>query len=64
RTGKIGLKDFLYNRRVPGITSNRCPSGSDRQSVAHVLLRCRQHHQLWGQELGRLQGRNNLRKLL
>ncbi|EXL89751.1 hypothetical protein FOIG_16964, partial [Fusarium odoratissimum NRRL 54006] len=32
RTEKIGLKDFLYNRRVPGITSNRCPSGSDRQT--------------------------------
>ncbi|PCD20294.1 hypothetical protein AU210_015951 [Fusarium oxysporum f. sp. radicis-cucumerinum] len=64
RTEKIGLKDFLYNRKVPGISSNRCPCGSDRQTVAHVLLRCRQHRQLRDQELGRLQGRNNLRKLL
>ncbi|KAF5669922.1 reverse transcriptase [Fusarium denticulatum] len=64
RTEKIGLNDFLFGRRVPGITSNRCPCGSDRQTVAHVLLRCRRHHQLRDQELGRLQGRNNLRKLL
>ncbi|RYC78566.1 hypothetical protein BFJ63_vAg18561 [Fusarium oxysporum f. sp. narcissi] len=64
RTEKIGLKDFLYNRKVPGISSNRCPCGSDRQTVAHVLLRCRQHRQLRDQELGRLRGRNNLRKLL
>ncbi|KAG7408362.1 hypothetical protein Forpe1208_v012157 [Fusarium oxysporum f. sp. rapae] len=64
RTEKIGLKDFLYNRKVPGISSNRCPCGSDRQTVAHVLLRCRQHRQLRDQELGRLRGRNNLWKLL
>src|SRR6478609_1362749 len=64
RTEKIGLKDFLYNRKVPGISSNRCPCGSDRQTVAHVLLRCRQYRQLRDQELGRLRGRNNLRKLL
>ncbi|RKL20549.1 hypothetical protein BFJ72_g15022 [Fusarium proliferatum] len=64
RTEKIGFKDFLYNRKVPGVTSNRCFCGSDRQTVAHVLLRCRQHHQLRDQVLGRLQGRNNLRKLL
>jgi ribonuclease HI len=64
RTEKIGLKDFLYNRKVPGISSNRCPCGSNRQTVAHVLLRCRQHRQLRDQELGRLQGRNNLRKML
>ncbi|KAG7404448.1 hypothetical protein Forpe1208_v015677 [Fusarium oxysporum f. sp. rapae] len=64
RTEKIGLKDFLYNRKVPGISSNRCPCGSDRQTVAHVLLRFRQHRQLRDQELGRLRGRNNLRKLL
>ncbi|KAF4442705.1 reverse transcriptase [Fusarium austroafricanum] len=64
RTEKIGLKDFLYNQKVSGITNNRCSCGSDRQTVAHVLLRCRQHHQLRDQELGRLQGRNNLRKLL
>ncbi|TXB97662.1 hypothetical protein FocTR4_00011525, partial [Fusarium oxysporum f. sp. cubense] len=35
-----------------------------QQTVAHILLRCRQHRQLWDQELGRLRGRNNLRKLL
>jgi ribonuclease HI len=64
RTEKIGFNDFLFGRRVPGITSNRCPCGSDRQTVAHVLLRCRRHRQLRDQELGRLRGRNNLRKLL
>ena len=30
RTEKIGFNDFLFGRRVPGITSNRCPCGSDR----------------------------------
>ncbi|KAG6979043.1 RNA-directed DNA polymerase from mobile element jockey [Fusarium oxysporum f. sp. conglutinans] len=64
RAEKIGLKDFLYNRKVPGISSNKCPCGSDRQTVAPVLLRCRQHRQLRNQELGRLRGRNNLRNLL
>ncbi|KAG7403339.1 hypothetical protein Forpe1208_v016515 [Fusarium oxysporum f. sp. rapae] len=64
RTEKIGFNDFLFGRRVPGITSNRCPCGSDRQTVAHVLLRCRRHRQLRDQELGQLRGRNNLRKLL
>ncbi|KAF5232691.1 hypothetical protein FANTH_12862 [Fusarium anthophilum] len=64
RTDKIGLNDFLFGRRVPKVTSNRCPCGSDRQTVAHVLLRCRWHHQFRDQELGRLQGRNNLRKLV
>lgn len=41
RTGKIGLADFLYKRRVPGITSPACPCGWHRQTPEHVIMFCR-----------------------
>jgi ribonuclease HI len=64
RTEKIGFNDFLFNRRVPGITSPRCECGERRQTVAHVLLRCRTHKDLRNQVFGNLPGRNNLRAIL
>ena len=64
RTEKIGLKDFLFNRRVPGFHNPRCHCGGRRQTVAHVLLSCRHYKDLRRQELGHLPGRNNLRAIL
>lgn len=64
RTEKIGLKDFLFNRRVPGFSNARCHCGARRQTVAHVLLSCRHYKDLRRQELGHLPGRSNLRAIL
>lgn len=64
RTEKIGLKDFLFNHRVPGFHNARCHCGERRQTVAHVLLSCRHYKDLRRQELGHFPGRNNLRAIL
>jgi ribonuclease HI len=64
RTEKIGLKDFLFNRRVPDATDNKCSCREGRQTVLHILLRCRRFRQLRRQELGTIPGRHNLRTLL
>ncbi|OHW95426.1 reverse transcriptase [Colletotrichum incanum] len=64
RTEKIGLQDFLFSRRVPGITNANCPCREGRQTVSHILLRCRKYRQLRRQELGALPGRHNLRVIL
>lgn len=42
RTGKIGFRAFLYQRRVPGFedpSCQDCDAGED-MTVAHVLLKC------------------------
>ena len=41
RTGKIGLADFLYKRRVPSVTSKACSCGWHRQTPEHVIMFCR-----------------------
>ena len=64
RTEKIGLNDFLFTRRVPDVTSPRCECGERRQTVAHILLRCRAHKDLRNQVFGNLSGRHNLRAIL
>ncbi|OAQ65570.1 zinc knuckle [Purpureocillium lilacinum] len=64
RTEKIGLKDFLFNRRVPDTTDANCPCREGRQTVSHILLRCRTYRQLRRQELGPLPGRHDLRDIL
>jgi hypothetical protein len=40
RTGCIGLQAFLFSRRVPEVTSPRCPCGNGRQTVEHVFTYC------------------------
>lgn len=64
RTEKIGLNDFLFNRRVPDATDASCPGREGRQTVSHVLLRCRKYRQLRRQELGNIPGRHDLRNML
>ena len=64
RTGKIGLNDFLFTRKVPDITSPNCPCGERRQTVAHVLLQCVTYKDIRNRIFGNLSGRDDLRKIL
>lgn len=42
RTGKIGLRKFLYKQRVPGIEDRGCDlCGRGEQTVHHILSMCR-----------------------
>ena len=41
RTGKIGLANFIYQRRIPAVTSPACPCGWHRQTPEHVIMFCR-----------------------
>ena len=54
RTGKIGLREFLFHRRVPGIEDGRCECRQGNQTVKHILLECRlfarQRRNLWTEE--------------
>ena len=54
RTGKIGLRQFLFERKVPGIEDGRCECRQGNQTVKHVLLNCRRHNRdrqgLWAEE--------------
>lgn len=40
RTGKIGLRAFLFDRKVPEINTPRCSCGYARETVAHLALTC------------------------
>ena len=40
RTGKIGLREFLFRRRVPTVTTPICPCGEGPQNVEHLLTEC------------------------
>lgn len=42
RTGKIGFRAFLFNRKVPDINSPWCLScdGQELETVQHILLKC------------------------
>ena len=37
RTGKIGLRKFLYERKVPGVEDARCGCKRGEETVRHVL---------------------------
>lgn len=54
RTEKIGLREFLFHRKVPGIGNGRCICRQGKQTVKHVLLDCRLYNQmrrgLWTEE--------------
>jgi ribonuclease HI len=64
RTEKIGLRDFLFNRKVPDIADAQCSCKAGRQTVSHILLRCGKLKDLRREELGGLPGRSNLRAIL
>ena len=40
QTGKIGLKAFLFYRKVPGQDSPICPYGAGPQTAEHLFANC------------------------
>ena len=40
RTEAIGLKDFLFRARVPGIPTTYCTYGRGRETVEHLVVWC------------------------
>ena len=64
RTEKIGLRDFLFSRNVPGIHDWNCVCREGRQTVQHLLLACRTFRDLRKEVFGRLPGRTDLRAIL
>lgn len=40
RTGAIGLRDFLFKRRVPEILTPYCECGEERETVEHLVVWC------------------------
>jgi hypothetical protein len=40
RTGAIGLRGFLFKRRVPGVPTPLCHCGKAPETVAHMVLKC------------------------
>lgn len=61
RTGKIGLRHYLYRYGVPDMQDGDCRCGRTTQTVRHVLLACPLFKNLREQYLarpgGRLEGR-------
>jgi len=68
RTGKIGLRHYLYQRGVPDISDGDCRCGKATQTVRHLLLACPVFKDLREQFLGRpgggLVGGGNLKTIL
>lgn len=46
RTGKIGLNQFLFHRKVPGFESGACPCGEGPHTPQHLLISCDTHREL------------------
>lgn len=40
RTGKIGLRKFLHERKAPGVEDARCGCKRGEETVRHVLTEC------------------------
>jgi hypothetical protein len=40
RTGDIGLRDFLFKVKVPGVATPYCECGEGRETVEHLVARC------------------------
>jgi len=40
RTGKVGLRAFLYQRKVPEVDTPICRCGEGPETPAHVVLFC------------------------
>jgi hypothetical protein len=68
RTGKIGLRYYLYQRGVPDIRDGDCRCGRATQTVRHVLLACPLFRDLRQQYLtkpgGGLEGGGDVKMIL
>lgn len=69
RTGKIGLRHFLYQRKVPGVIFGECECGQGLQTVSHVMYTCSRFNELrltfrTPDKKGRRRWTTDLRKLL
>jgi tubulin alpha len=68
RTGKIGLRYYLYQRGVPDIQDGDCHCGRATQTVRHVLLACPLFRDLRQQYLtkpgGGLEGGGDVKTIL
>jgi hypothetical protein len=53
RIEKIRLRDFLWKRRVPEVDDPGCDCGEGRQTVNHILLRCRTYNDIRRRIFGR-----------
>jgi hypothetical protein len=42
RTGKVGLRAFLFERKVPDVATPRCSCGEAPETAAHLVLDCPQ----------------------
>ena len=55
KTGKIGLRKFLYERNVPDIEDTECACGEGEETLRHVLTECSQFSELrriiWADEV-------------
>ena len=40
RTGRIGLRRFLFLRRVPGVATPYCVCGEEEETAEHLLDGC------------------------
>ena len=40
RTGDIGLRDFLFKVKVPGVATPYCECGEGRETVEHLVVWC------------------------
>src|SRR5436190_14701676 len=40
RTGKVGVKAFLFQRQVPEMATPHCQCGSGEETPAHLALHC------------------------
>ena len=63
RTEKIGLRDFLWKRRVLEVDDPGCDCGEGWQTVNRILLKCWKYNDVWRRVFGR-GGRIDLRAIL
>ena len=40
RTGKVGLRKFLYERKIPDVEAARCGCRRGEETVRHLLTEC------------------------
>ena len=40
RTGKVGLRAFLFEKKVPGIATPLCRCGEAPETAAYLVLNC------------------------